>query len=120
VREGDWKLVEQYEDGSLELFNLASDPGERTNLAEQDAVRATELKAKLATWRKSVGAQEPTANPEFDETKHRALYADRDSSRLEGKGTAEELAAQWQSWRAAMNAGRRLTLRPVANHSSSR
>jgi hypothetical protein len=103
VREGEWKLVEQYEDGSVELFNLANDPGERSNLAEKDAARAAELKAKLAAWRKSVGAQEPTPNPEFDEAKHRAIYVDRDSSRLEGKGTAEELAERWRSWRTAMN-----------------
>jgi arylsulfatase A-like enzyme len=34
VREGDWKLVEEYEDGSVELFNLADDPG-RTGLTSR-------------------------------------------------------------------------------------
>jgi arylsulfatase A len=103
VREGDWKLVQQYEDGSVELFNLASDPSERTNLAEKEAARAAGLRDKLAAWRQSTGAQEPTPNPDFDEKNHRALYVDRDPSRLEGKGTAEELAAQWQGWRTSMN-----------------
>ena len=28
VREGDWKLIEHYEDGRVELFNLAKDAGE--------------------------------------------------------------------------------------------
>ena len=28
VREGDWKLIEHYEDGRVELFNLADDAGE--------------------------------------------------------------------------------------------
>ena len=33
VRTRDWKLMEYYEDGNLELYNLADDPGEQHNLA---------------------------------------------------------------------------------------
>ena len=36
IREGDWKLVEQFEDGSLELYNLAQDIGEENNLAASE------------------------------------------------------------------------------------
>lgn len=104
VRDGDWKLVEQYEDGAVELFNLASDPSEKTNLVEKESARASELKTKLAAWRKSVGAQEPTPNPEFDPALNRALYVDRDPSRLEATANAEELGKQWQDWRKAMGA----------------
>lgn len=104
VRDGDWKLVEQYEDGSVELFNLANDPSEKTNLAEKESARASELKTKLAAWRKSVGAQELTPNPEFDAAQHRALYVDRDPSRLEATANAEEVGKQWQDWRKAMGA----------------
>jgi arylsulfatase A-like enzyme len=103
IREGDWKLVEQYEDGSVELFNLANDPGEHHNLAETESARAAELKAKLAAWRTSVGAQELVPNPEFDEAKHRALYVDRDPSRLVIRPQATEIAKEWQDWRVAMN-----------------
>jgi arylsulfatase A len=103
VREGDWKLVEQYEDGAVELFNLASDPGERNNLAEKETARAAELKSKLAAWRRSVGAQEPAANPEFDAAKHRALYVDRDPSRIDATAKAGQIAKEWQDWRVAMN-----------------
>jgi arylsulfatase A-like enzyme len=103
VREGDWKLVEQYEDGAVELFNLASDPGEKNNLAEKETTRAAELKSKLAAWRRSVGAQEPAANSEFDAAKHRALYVDRDPSHIDAAAKAGQIAKEWQDWRRAMN-----------------
>jgi arylsulfatase A len=103
VRDGDWKLVEQYEDGSVELFNLATDPGEKTNLAEKHPARAEELKAKLAAWRRSVGAQETTLNGDFDAAGHRMLYIDRDPSNIAGNVPATQLAQQWQDWRTAMN-----------------
>ncbi len=63
VRDGDWKLIEWYEDGSIELFNLAKDIGEKKNLAKKESARAKELLEKLRTWRASVGAIMPTPNP---------------------------------------------------------
>jgi arylsulfatase A-like enzyme len=105
VREGDWKLVEQYEDGSVELYDLAKDPGETNDLAKREPARAAELQAKLAAWRKSVGAQECASNPEFDAARHRALYIERDSSKLRADAIpAAYLEADWQPWRDAMNA----------------
>jgi arylsulfatase A-like enzyme len=61
VRDGDWKLIEWYEDGRLELYNLRDDPGEQHDLAPRDPARAEALRARLAAWRKSVGAVMPTA-----------------------------------------------------------
>ena len=60
VRDGDWKLIEFYEDDRLELYNLKADLGEKNNLAKSNAAKATELKAKLDQWRKEVGAKMPT------------------------------------------------------------
>ena len=37
VRMGDWKLIEFFENGELELYNLKEDLGEKNNLATQDA-----------------------------------------------------------------------------------
>lgn len=62
VRSGDWKLLEYYEDGHLELYNLAEDLGETRNLAEAMPDKARELHAKLDAWRKSVDAKLPTLN----------------------------------------------------------
>lgn len=103
LREGDWKLVENLEDGSHELFNLKDDVSETKNLAETQPSRVKELQAKLQTWRQRVGAQMPTLNPEFDAALHRPLYVDRDSSQLIPEKTAVETAALWKDWRAAMN-----------------
>ena len=36
---GDWKLIEWYEDGKLELFNLKQDLGEQHDLADQHPER---------------------------------------------------------------------------------
>jgi hypothetical protein len=65
VRLGDWKLIEWYEDGSRELFNLREDPGEAHDLAAGDPARVKELHARLAAWREDVGAVMPTPNPDF-------------------------------------------------------
>jgi arylsulfatase A-like enzyme len=66
VRDGDWKLIEHYEDGSVELYNLAADLGETRNLATADPKRATSLRAQLAAWRRAVGAEMPTPRPAGD------------------------------------------------------
>ena len=68
VRRGDWKLIERYEDGSLELYNLKDDPSESRNLVgyssrERLIPKAEELRAALSGWRKGVNANMPTANP---------------------------------------------------------
>lgn len=56
---GDWKLLEFFEDGRLELYNLREDIGEKQNLAQKMPDKAKELHAKLASWRKKVGARVP-------------------------------------------------------------
>jgi arylsulfatase A-like enzyme len=75
IRDGDWKLIEWYEDGALELYNIAGDISEKTNLAAQQPERVKELHAKLSAWRKEVGALMPTPNPEFDPNKKPAAKA---------------------------------------------
>ena len=103
VREGQWKLVEQYEDGSTELFDLSADIGETKNVAKENAAVADSLKKKLAEWRTSVGAQMPEPNPDFDAAKHKALYVDFDPSVQKSGATAAADGAKWEAWRKAMN-----------------
>jgi len=64
IRRGDFKLVEFYEDGFVELYNLREDIGERSNLAGVLPEKAAELRRDLEAWRKSVGAQMPIPTPE--------------------------------------------------------
>jgi hypothetical protein len=63
VRARDWKLLEYFEDGRVELYHLAADPGERTDLAGRVPDRAVELRRRLHAWRKSVNASLPQPNP---------------------------------------------------------
>ena len=69
VREGDWKLIENYENGALELYNLRSDIREEKNLAFEQAAKARELHTKLNAWRERVGAKMPAKNPGYDPAK---------------------------------------------------
>ena len=66
IRQGFWKLLEFYEDGRLELYNLKNDITEKHNLATKMLQQAAQLQQKLSAWRKSVGARMPTPNPNFD------------------------------------------------------
>jgi arylsulfatase A-like enzyme len=65
VRVGDWKLIEFFEDDHTELYNLADDVGESNDLAAKMPERATALRRQLHDWRKDVGAQMPTPNPDY-------------------------------------------------------
>ena len=69
MRSGDYKLIEYFDDGRLELYNLSKDIGEQKNLAERMPEKAKAMHAKLVTWRKSVGARMPTKNADYDPEK---------------------------------------------------
>ncbi|MBL9078101.1 MAG: sulfatase-like hydrolase/transferase [Planctomycetes bacterium] len=63
IRDGRWKLIEDLGTGAVVLFDLASDPGETTDLAAREPDRARALQQVLAAWRRRVGAAMPTPNP---------------------------------------------------------
>jgi arylsulfatase A-like enzyme len=65
IRDGDFKLIEDYETGRLELYNLKEDVGEKRNIANQDAAKANELERKLDLWRRNVKAQMMMPNPDY-------------------------------------------------------
>jgi arylsulfatase A-like enzyme len=65
VRMGDYKLIEFYEDGALELYDLRRDESEEINLASSKPERTAELKSLLDAWRESVEAKIPEPNPDF-------------------------------------------------------
>lgn len=50
VRSGDWKLVQQRGQAKVELFNLAQDPAETTDLAAQNAAKVAELTKLYDRW----------------------------------------------------------------------
>ena len=66
IRKGNWKLIEFYENGNLELYDLENDPAERSNLAGERCELAAHLAQRFQNWRTSVKAQMPTPNPDYD------------------------------------------------------
>jgi arylsulfatase A len=65
IRSGTLKLIEFYEEGRRELFDLSKDPSESRNLAEERPELVEKLGSELARWRTSVGAKMPEPNPGF-------------------------------------------------------
>ena len=56
IRYGDWKLIERFNDNSIELYNLTKDPSETVNLAEKNPALKKVMLNQLIEWRKSFGA----------------------------------------------------------------
>ena len=59
IRQGDFKLIEFFDDGEVELYNLAEDIPEKNNLAEKLPEKAAELQKRLTSWRRDIGANVP-------------------------------------------------------------
>ena len=103
IRLGDWKLVEHFEDGRLDLFHTGDDVGEATDRSAAEPARVADLRGRLEAWRRSVSAQEMTANPRFDPAAWQASQAEIDVSRLPAAATAAEMVAPLAAWRKAMD-----------------
>ena len=65
IRRGDFKLIEFYEDDRVELYDLSSDIGERSDLSQTRPFLARELRGELEAWLEEVGASYPAQNPGF-------------------------------------------------------
>lgn len=79
IRRGPWKLIHYYEDGRDELYNLADDPGEMTDLlaipetgsadagkSQSPSNPAVELRRGLDRWLSETGAKFPEPDPQHD------------------------------------------------------
>jgi arylsulfatase A-like enzyme len=69
IRHGDLKLIEFFEDGRLEVYNLHNDPGELRDLAKAMPDKTRQLHQMLQTWRHTVGAQVPQRKEATDACK---------------------------------------------------
>lgn len=81
IRQGDWKLIEFFEDNHVELYNLSTDIGESTNLANQEPQRVETMRSALNTWRKHVNARLPEPNPAFDPARASELGNGKEKTR---------------------------------------
>lgn len=104
VREGPWKLIEHYENGQCELFNLDADIRETTDVAAKEPGRVADLRGKLEKWRRDVGAQLNLPNPDFSGPLAKRIYLDEDVSRLPAAEKASDVSARLTPWRNAINA----------------
>jgi arylsulfatase A len=66
IRQGDYKLIEFFQDQHVELYDLKNDLSEQHDLARSRPRLAAELRQKLSAWRRAVGAQMMTANPLYN------------------------------------------------------
>ena len=65
VRAGDYKLLEYYENHTVQLFNLAEDIGEQHDLSRTEPEQTARLRTLLHTWRNSVSARMMPPNPDY-------------------------------------------------------
>ena len=103
IHEGDWKLIEQYEDGSLELYNLAKDPSEKSDLAAAEPARVAALRGKLEAWRRSMGTAPLKPNPTFDRARWERCFVQFDATRVEALPSSAAMRPLMAAWRQAMD-----------------
>jgi hypothetical protein len=65
IRLRNYKLIEFFENGRRELYDVEKDIGESRNLIADRPLAAKELSEKLRAWRKEVGARMMKANPGY-------------------------------------------------------
>ncbi|HIE96399.1 MAG TPA: aryl-sulfate sulfohydrolase [Fuerstia sp.] len=67
IRMGDWKLIEWFESGRLELYNLSDDLSEANDLSKSNPDKLAQLHSAMKQWRTDVSAPVPTTpNPKYD------------------------------------------------------
>ena len=54
VREGNWKLLCEYDGSAASLYNLATDPAEKENLASGQGEVVKRLTGKVLAWHKQM------------------------------------------------------------------
>ncbi|MFP6899420.1 MAG: sulfatase [Opitutales bacterium] len=59
IREGDWKLIRNYDDDSLELYKVTEDLSEKRNLAKKRPKIATRMNSQLTKWLEETNAPMP-------------------------------------------------------------
>ncbi|MEX0330195.1 MAG: sulfatase [Puniceicoccaceae bacterium] len=61
MRVGDWKIIQRYETGSFELYNLRDDPGEQDDLTEEQPHVLEVMRSSLEAWHAAMGSGIPRA-----------------------------------------------------------
>jgi len=69
IRMGDYKLIQFYEQDSVELYDLSNDLSETKNLVDSLPGKAKTLLRELQAWQAETGAQLPKTNPAYNSSK---------------------------------------------------
>ena len=103
IRSGYGKLIHYYEDGRDELYDLSSDPGERTDLLKGEAATTTEelageMRKRIETWLDKVDAKLPVLDPEYDADAEAARLSHLEGDFMQGleERHAEYLDPEWK------------------------
>jgi len=59
IRKRQWKLIEFFDTGEKELYNLEDDISEKNNLVDKNPKKTAELQGLLKAWRKDAGVSIP-------------------------------------------------------------
>ncbi|MFR9582285.1 MAG: sulfatase [Rikenellaceae bacterium] len=76
IRKGNYKLIENFLDGRIELYDVVNDIGEVVDLASTRPDIAADLLADLHKWQKDINAGMPTPNPNYDPLREREMAKD--------------------------------------------
>ncbi len=92
VRSGDWKLVQQRGQTKVELFNLAKDPAETTDVAVQSAAKVAELTKLYDTWIDQMAEPMSGAPKRPGQGVNRAKKSKEDKQKSRDEGRARKRA----------------------------
>ena len=98
LRVGDWKLIHYHEDRRNELYNLAADPSEQSDLARSYPARTRQMAEQLLSWLREQDAKFPQPDPRYDPARTEAKFLNAQTklkARLE-KQAAAMLQSDWQ------------------------
>ncbi|MBQ0077164.1 MAG: sulfatase [Bacteroidales bacterium] len=76
IRRGNYKLIEYYDNGTVQLFDVKNDIGETCDIAAEHPLKVARLRRELASWRKKVGAKMPTPNASYNPDLAKVWYED--------------------------------------------
>ena len=65
IRSGDYKLLEYFENNTVQFFNLRTDIGEQNDISAAEPEKTAELRAMLHAWRNDVSANIMPPNPDY-------------------------------------------------------
>jgi arylsulfatase A-like enzyme len=78
IRQGNWKLIEFFETGKPELYDLSSDPSESKDLVGANTEKTNLLLKALHEWQKETRATIPSGtNPNYDPNTKKRPREDR-------------------------------------------